>query len=330
MNFIINSTVISIILFFKCINCNNSSYIESPQYDVNSDLVEEVKDGMYNHSKYLDEIFPESIFINNENNSTNRANKIAKIRGGEKVSLLEFPFFVLLKIFNHRNQEDFSFCGGTILTNKFVLTAAHCIHNKPTKIIVYAAKDTFDEGGIKYYVEKYRLHPRFNNDQYLNDIAIIKLRGTLTYSDSVQRAYLPNKNANYKIKTVETVGFGISEEKRNAQPSKNLMRVYLELYSESYCQKAWGHDYKSEIMICAGAKGGEKDACQGDSGGPLMARRYDPTSNQTINILFGVTSFGAPCGHSNKPGVWTRVLGYNDWINESIIELSSKPPYYAG
>jgi hypothetical protein len=96
-----------------------------------------------------------------------------------------------------------------------------------------------------------------------------------------------------------------------------LQEVNVSAVPDAVCNQQYGGDIEDEVMFCGGVSGGGKDSCQGDSGGPIM------NSN---GVQVGVVSWGQGCANEDYSGVYSRISGAIDWINEQICELSSNPP----
>ncbi len=88
-----------------------------------------------------------------------------------------------------------------------------------------------------------------------------------------------------------------------------LQQLRLPLIENKYCRKTWKNIFKSRSMLCAGYKEGGRDTCQGDSGGPLVC----PLANG-VWVQIGITSFGQQCAQRGRPGIYTKVSNYVNWI----------------
>jgi hypothetical protein len=125
---------------------------------------------------------------------------------------------------------------------------------------------------------------------------------------------LRSSPADNEVLTV--IGFGTTSE--GAMFGSFVLReVNVSAVPDAVCNQQYGGDVEDEIMFCGGVTGGGKDSCQGDSGGPIM------NSN---GVQVGVVSWGQGCGDEDYSGVYSRISGAKDWVNEQICELSSNPP----
>ncbi|XP_067137666.1 proclotting enzyme-like [Centruroides vittatus] len=223
-------------------------------------------------------------------------------------------------LITHRGREYW--CGGTLIDNRHVVTAAHCLVHKsgrkyhPRSIIVrlaahriynhYDRKNTVD-----VYVTKTIPHAKFMRHGFYNDIGIIQLASEVKYNIDISPVCLPSmKMADNNLEgyMATVLGWGvISYGGRNAE---TLQQVSVPIWNNVDCQKRYVQKI-TKGMLCAGYHEGLKDACQGDSGGPLMV-----PNNSRRWILVGIVSFGSKCGEKEQPGVYTRVTNYLDWIHE--------------
>ncbi|XP_055908350.1 trypsin-1-like [Eupeodes corollae] len=235
-----------------------------------------------------------------------------RIVGGTQVRHNKYPWMAqLLK--GSRNL----FCGGALINDRYILTAAHCIHNNNWQSISVRLQEydrSFNavKNGITRKVSKAIVHEKYNPTTVENDIALLRLDSPVPLTDPLRPICLPAANQNFDLKQGIVAGWGLTKE--NGFVSSILQEVTVPIITNAQCRAT---QYKSKIletMLCAGVVStGGKDACQGDSGGPLGVM------DRTMKIA-GVVSFGYGCAKPNAPGVYTRVSKYLDWISKNTAD----------
>ncbi len=242
----------------------------------------------------------------------------ARIVGGTAAASGAWPWQVKLSI--SINGSTY-LCGGSLLSNRWVVTAAHCIDNAGTtvsasSVTVRAGSINKDSGGELVGVTRVIKHASYTSSTYNNDIALLELSSAVTLSSTanVVAPLLATQEATLAAtNTLATVtGWGTTSS--GGSTSSVLMQVQVPVLTSSYCASASA--YGSQIttnMICAGyITGGGKDSCQGDSGGPLVV-----PNGQGGYALAGVVSWGNGCALPNYPGVYTRVANYTSWLESN-------------
>lgn len=219
---------------------------------------------------------------------------------------------------------DSHICGATIISEKWIVTAAHCVADStsPNAYRVVVGEYNLNANSAsetKMELEKVIIHKHYDNYDTTNDIALLRVKGKIDFTQYVQPACLPNpanKERDYKTGTPTIIsGWGEIDVKNpddmwpGRSPSK-LHAAMAPLMSSSYCASSsvYGSGFDDQAMICAGYKEGGVDSCQGDSGGPLVA---EVDGKMT---LLGVVSWGAGCASAGLPGVYTFVANYVDWV----------------
>ncbi|XP_053669195.1 CLIP domain-containing serine protease B4-like [Anopheles marshallii] len=249
-----------------------------------------------------------------------------RVLGGQPTHVDEFPWTALIEF--QKPDGSFGFlCGGSLVNERYVVTAAHCIH----KDVVYrvrlgewdlsSANDCQDgfcsDVPIDLDVEKIIVHSNYDpkDHSYKNDIALIRFTRSVQYSDTVRPICLPLsaslRNRDHVGRPSYAVGWGKTE---NGTASKMKLKVEMNVTSSQECARAYqrgGILLKTTHMCAGGVRG--KDTCSGDSGGPLMRQIAGAW------YLIGVVSFGLnKCGTAGEPGVYTNVAEYVDWIRDNI------------
>ncbi|XP_054576304.1 plasma kallikrein-like isoform X1 [Eptesicus fuscus] len=238
-----------------------------------------------------------------------------RIMGGTNSSWGEWPWQVSLHV---KLPAQSHVCGGSIIGDRWVLTAAHCFDGLIFSDIWRIYGGILDLTEITYetpfsQIKEIIVHPNYSISENANDIALIKLEAPLNYTEFQKPICLPSK---YDRNTIYTncwiTGWGYTKERGEIQ--NILQKANIPLVPNEECQKRY-RDYKiTEQMICAGYKEGGKDACKGDSGGPLVCK------HNGMWHLVGITSWGEGCGRREQPGVYTKVAEYVDWILEKTQE----------
>lgn len=233
-----------------------------------------------------------------------------RIVGGAAADDKEFPWQVALC--NVGSTQPF--CGGTILTSKTILTAAHCKTDTSLfKVVVgeHSISDEFD-GQSRLSPKTWEDHPDYNENTYDNDYAIITLddNDEITWTDRVQPICLPDKDNDYAGVMATVTGWGTLSS--GGSSPDVLQKVSVDTQSNADCvansgYSSAGYDI-TDNMMCAASDG--KDSCQGDSGGPMIAEN----TNTDRYVLIGVVSWGIGCAQANYPGVYARVTAKYDWI----------------
>ncbi|XP_077158586.1 hepatocyte growth factor activator serine protease isoform X2 [Paroedura picta] len=237
-----------------------------------------------------------------------------RIIGGSAALPGSHPWLVAIYMENN-------FCAGSLIRACWVVTSAHCFANSPLKstIQVVLGQHFFNKTTDitqEFEVEKYIMFPDYTvYNPTENDIVLVKLKKVnqrcAVKSKFVQPICLPENGLTFPDNwKCQIAGWGHLHENASSY-SRVLQEAIVPVIPDYRCQH---HDvYGAEIsenMFCAGYLNSKSDACQGDSGGPLVCER------DGISYLYGIVSWGDGCGRAKKPGVYTRVTKYLDWIKE--------------
>lgn len=220
-----------------------------------------------------------------------------RIIGGEKANIASFPSTVSLQ------QNGEHSCGGTIINNVTILTAAHCVKPFTAKVLaIRAGSDFHDQGGVVRKVSRVKMHPKYSDMTLNHDVALVFLSSPLEFSSTIKSVPIAVKGDLLPANANATVsGWGTTVQ--DGEISKHLRSAVVKVISIKKCRKLFGTQIKS-TMFCAGLLSGSKDACQGDSGGGLIVN----------GKVAGVVSWGLGCGMPNLPGIYTRVATVSNWI----------------
>ncbi|XP_037050892.1 phenoloxidase-activating factor 1-like isoform X2 [Bradysia coprophila] len=236
-----------------------------------------------------------------------------RIRIGESSQRNEFPWMAAL---GYRLSGSIEFrCGGTIISDYYILTAAHCVDPEP-EIVQLGTHILNDAKKTNMLVESCQKHEHFSFEARKNDIALIKLEKRITFSNRILPACLRTSSNDLPWnQELIVTGWGITED---GNLSDVLKKASLRTTQLSSCQADYlkeGPEPKNHIsdsQYCAIDPDGIRDACQGDSGGPIQL-----LDNSPLATVVGVTSFGKGCP-SKLPGVYSRVSSYVDWIEAKV------------
>ncbi|CAL8070446.1 unnamed protein product [Orchesella dallaii] len=250
---------------------------------------------------------PATTFSNNTCSCGTR-NEATRIVGGTNAEINEFPWRTALY-----NEKMGVFCGGTIISPNWVLTAAHCTAALSSGASLYIdvgdhdLTATTEANNELIKCDRIIQHEKYNNETQDNDMALCHLVKPLTYSRTVQPACLPWNMATetFQGKTVTASGWGTTSSGGSA--SMVLKNVDLPVKTTQECQ-AYYQDSITNNMFCTYNPG--KDTCQGDSGGSIDYK--DPSSGRYYSI--GVVSWGVGCANTNQPGVYAKVTNYLSWL----------------
>ncbi|XP_076637197.1 uncharacterized protein LOC143349673 [Colletes latitarsis] len=235
-----------------------------------------------------------------------------RIVGGQNADLGEWPWVAAL--FNSGRQ----FCGGSLIDDKHILTAAHCVANMnpwdvarlTVRLGDYNIKTNTEIKHVERRVKRIVRHRGFNLRTLYNDIALLTLSEPVPFTAQIRPICLPSGSQLYSGKTATVIGWGSLRES-GPQPAI-LQEVSVPVWTNNECKVKYGAAAPGGIVdsfLCAGRAA--KDSCSGDSGGPLMV-------NDGRWTQVGIVSWGIGCGKGQYPGVYTRVTHFLPWINKNL------------
>lgn len=237
-----------------------------------------------------------------------------RVVGGEIPPRGAIPWQVELRI-NHNHH-----CGGAVISERLVLTAAHCLTVEGLLVVAGVHGKDRDPHEQIVRIETVVKHPEFRRSgPYSHDIALIVLKSPgLKLGSYVQPACLPHESPPAGT-WCEVSGWGASNPDRPDNLSPILRSAAVPLLSLETCRRDGVYGGRQQeildTMLCAGHLRGGIDACGGDSGGPLVCERDGRLE------LTGIVSWGDGCAKTNRPGVYTRVASYVSWIRETANDL---------
>ncbi|XP_060537059.1 venom protease-like isoform X2 [Cylas formicarius] len=249
-----------------------------------------------------------------------------RIVGGLNAKLGGFPWMVALGYKNSKIPDQPKWlCGGTLITQRHVLTAAHCVSGRRDLYLVRLGElDLYDDNDGAYPenipIKSSKVHEAYSATQFTDDIAILTLERK-TDNPTVRPICLPWER---EVRTKDFIGFrlfvvGWGSLYFNGPSSSILQQVMVPVIDNDNCKRAFmNRTVIDDRIMCAGYLMGGKDACKGDSGGPLMYGK-NRGHNSTFYLL-GVVSYGYRCAEEGYPGVYTRVTHYIEWIQKNLLK----------
>uniref|UniRef100_A0AAG5DA17 Phenoloxidase-activating factor 2 n=1 Tax=Anopheles atroparvus TaxID=41427 RepID=A0AAG5DA17_ANOAO len=240
-----------------------------------------------------------------------------RIVGGHNADPNEWPW--IAGLFNNGRQ----FCGGSLIDNIHILTAAHCVAHMSSydvarlsvKLGDHNIRSNTEVQHVERRVKRLVRHRGFDSRTLYNDVAVLTMDQPVPFTKQVRPICLPaadNARA-YNGLTATVIGWGSLRE--NGPQPAILQEVNLPIWTNGECRVKYGPAAPGGIidtMLCAGQAA--KDSCSGDSGGPLMV-------NDGRWTQVGVVSWGIGCGKGQYPGVYTRVTSFLPWIKKNINDV---------
>ncbi|KRV51529.1 hypothetical protein AQ490_01410 [Wenjunlia vitaminophila] len=231
--------------------------------------------------------------------------------GGQGVSTEAVPWVVALA-----SRERFGtvrsgqFCGGAAVSPKKVVTAAHClsedgsggpVQDVSDVRVVVGRTDLRGSRGREIEVLRVWVHPGYDPQTNENDIAVITLAGRVRFPGGSVPRVAGAGDADLTRTGASAQVYGWGDITGKGDFSYTLRRARVAVLPARTCERAYRRSeagtFVASSMICAGTRGGGRDACQGDSGGPLVAG----------GVLVGLVSWGSGCAHPGFPGVYVRM-----------------------
>ena len=250
----------------------------------------------------------------------------SRIAQGKTVAEGEFPWQAMVCLFGKH------ICGGTLISDKCVVTAAHCLTifggQKPDPSLFSVCVGRMCSQCRRHEklgdlqcskVSRIAIHPDYNTTFLGDDIAVVQLNTSVQLKcDSVMPICLPDENRDRDYirenRPAVVTGWGRKASNKTDFSARCLRKGNVRIVSDTTCGKSHSIPLAGRVMCATDDNG----PCQGDSGGPLMVRNLDYQSRWVIT---GVTSWGKGCGRHDSYGVYTEVLPYKDWISEVCKKL---------
>ncbi|XP_072948636.1 trypsin-like [Epargyreus clarus] len=255
--------------------------------------------------------------------------RTGKIVGGSETPYGAFPWQVEIQMLDPDKLNFEHHCGGAVIAERLVLSAAHCFDKQPLQldhirlVVGEHRLKVLDKHENRFLAEKVVPHPDFRrNGPHSNDIALIVVsRGGsgVQFNSHVRPICLPGPRDTAAWCAVS--GWGLQAEGTETF-APVLRAAAVPVMDLATCRKSQVLGGRQQAildsMVCAGSLSGGVDACRGDSGGPLACL------NSNRWQLHGVVSWGSGCARKARPGVYTRVASYLDWIKTTAASLGHK------
>lgn len=240
--------------------------------------------------------------------------------GGSIAEPGNWPWQVYIKFLSPTTGLEQSYCGGSLISRNWVITAAHCTEGKDLRYIemILGAWDRQVYDGIlgqKFLISEIHQHPGFKMGSYKNDISLVKLTEMVKqFYEFITPVCLPRiPNRVYKTQDCWISGWG--ETQAADESNRYLRQASVPVLNQTACQSTWFKTYGFvyDHQICTDASLG-RSTCFGDSGGPLSC--FQEATYRFV--LIGATSYGASSDCTSKPSVYTRVPQYMKWISATL------------
>ncbi|XP_054739259.1 serine protease filzig [Anastrepha obliqua] len=242
--------------------------------------------------------------------------KSGRIVGGKGSTFGAYPWQVLVRESTWLGLFTKNKCGGVLITNRYVITAAHCQPGFLASLV--AVMGEFDISGdleskraITKNVKRVIVHRQYDPATFENDLALLELDSPVQFDTHIVPICMPNDHADFTGRMATVTGWG--RLKYGGGVPSVLQEVQVPIIENSVCQEMFhtaGHNKKIlGSFLCAGYANGQKDSCEGDSGGPLVLQRPDGRYE-----LAGTVSHGIKCAAPYLPGVYMRTTFYKPWL----------------
>ncbi|XP_047523174.1 chymotrypsin-1-like [Pieris napi] len=230
-----------------------------------------------------------------------------RVVGGTDAPDGALPYQVSLQ---RSDQYNSVFCGGAIIADRWILTAAHCLEGVSANVLsVVAGTNSIRSGGTRYKIDKIINHEKYTARPNVNDIALLRTTQSIEFTYKVKAIEVATEDPN-PGDLCKLSGWGFTDQNQRNSPDK-LQWLDVKIISENDCKTSNLKRFEKSFPItgnhiCALNKNGE-GTCQGDSGGSLVCN----------NKSCGIVSWNIPCARGH-PDVYTRTTKYSTWIKDKM------------
>lgn len=231
-----------------------------------------------------------------------------QVIGGQEAEEGRYPWLVALGYAGEGDPTQRWFCGGSVIAENVVITAAHCVEDKDSEdLAVFSGSvDLQSDAIVETDVEEVHIAHDYNEPvDAANDWAMLLL------DESIDVEPIEVGTEPTEFDTLEVAGWGLDETQRYPTVARWAEVPFVD---DEDCAEAYPGWIDEATMLCAGdLENGGVDACAGDSGGPIMARDEDGEQ-----FLAGIVSWGDGCAEPGSPGVYAEVADFNSAIDDVL------------
>nr|XP_017007304.2 melanization protease 1 [Drosophila takahashii] len=256
-----------------------------------------------------------------------------RIAKGIAAEANEFPWMAKLLYLDRSTSQIVSSCAGSLINNRYVLTAAHCVSAMPVNLDLQSVglgghnientpenisqctdlRIRCTDPYLVIDVEELFVHEQYGRgslEMYQNDIALLRLKMPVRFSAGIKPICLLQNELSSTITKFKIAGWGTEGDV--------LKHGDIITVNSNRCDRMFRNvRVNSELQICAGSPRGV-DTCRGDSGGPLMVTDMGPNYTE-FTYQAGIASYGyVHCGRTNMPAVYTRTKAFLNWIKDRM------------
>ncbi|XP_039435119.1 collagenase-like [Culex pipiens pallens] len=240
-----------------------------------------------------------------------------RIINGQQASPGQFPYQARLSmIFKPEVPPHPSSCGGSLISDRWILTAAHCLEDAESALVHLGSVEFNCSRCLICLSSEFVVHENYQtiDGKTINDVGLVKLPYVLEFNYYVQAIALARTDEDFLNQGVVVSGWGKTTD-GPLEYSPFLQYVRMNVISNKLCVKTYFEEVIKHSTICAIGKDG-RSGCQGDSGGPLVVSGQNP-------LLVGVVNFGSKHGCAvGFPSVFARVSEFVDWIEDKTGSLN--------